>query len=102
MPVSSLAGRGVNPTAGSLLLTACHPDRRAASIHNPESVDWRVAPQESLIASPEFARSGKVVRRGLKGICEGAKVGDLTTLEDGASVEEVKKAVETMTASGGR
>lgn len=47
-------------------------------------------------------RSGKVMRRVLKGICEGAKMGDLTTLEDGASVEEVKKAVETMTGSGGK
>jgi len=34
------------------------------------------------------------MRRVLKGLCEGAKMGDLTTLEDGASVEEVKKAVE--------
>jgi propionyl-CoA synthetase len=47
-------------------------------------------------------RSGKVMRRVLKGICEGAKVGDLTTLEDGASVEEVKKAVDNMTGVGGR
>jgi len=29
-------------------------------------------------------------------------MGDLTTLEDGDSVEEVKKAVEIMTGSGGR
>jgi len=36
------------------------------------------------------------MRRVLKGLCEGAKMGDLTTLEDGASVEEVKKAVEIM------
>lgn len=41
-------------------------------------------------------RSGKVMRRVLKGICEGAKLGDLTTIEDGASVEEIRKAVETM------
>lgn len=41
-------------------------------------------------------RSGKVMRRVLKGIVEGAKIGDLTTLEDGASIEEVKRAVEQM------
>ena len=41
-------------------------------------------------------RSGKVMRRVLKGICEGAKLGDLTTIEDGASVEEIKKAVEAL------
>ena len=38
------------------------------------------------------------MRRVLKGLCEGAKMGDLTTLEDGASVEEVKKAVEQLAA----
>ncbi len=41
-------------------------------------------------------RSGKVMRRVLKGICEGAKLGDLTTIEDGASVDEIRKAVENM------
>ncbi len=41
-------------------------------------------------------RSGKVMRRVLKGIVEGAKIGDLTTLEDGASVDEVRRAVEML------
>jgi propionyl-CoA synthetase len=43
-------------------------------------------------------RSGKVMRRVLKGIVEGAKMGDLTTLEDGASVEEVQRAVDLLGA----
>jgi propionyl-CoA synthetase len=43
-------------------------------------------------------RSGKVMRRVLKGIVEGAKMGDLTTLEDGASVDEVQKAVDLLGA----
>ena len=47
-------------------------------------------------------RSGKVMRRVLKGLCEGAKMGDLTTLEDGASVEEVKKAVEQLGAKSSK
>jgi len=34
-------------------------------------------------------RSGKVRRRVLKWLCDGAKMGDLTTLEDGASVEQL-------------
>ncbi|OYD15000.1 acetate--CoA ligase [candidate division WOR-3 bacterium JGI_Cruoil_03_51_56] len=41
-------------------------------------------------------RSGKVMRRVLIGLCEGAKLGDLTTLEDGTSVDEIKRAVENM------
>jgi len=39
-------------------------------------------------------RSGKVMRRVLKAICEGAKLGDLSTIEDGASLDEIKRAVE--------
>ena len=39
-------------------------------------------------------RSGKVMRRVLKGLVEGLKMGDLTTLEDGASIEEVQRAVD--------
>jgi propionyl-CoA synthetase len=38
-------------------------------------------------------RSGKVMRRVLKAICEGAKLGDLSTIEDGASLDEIKRAV---------
>jgi len=38
-------------------------------------------------------RSGKIMRRVLKAVASGETVGDLTTLEDEASVEEVKAAV---------
>jgi len=41
-------------------------------------------------------RSGKIMRRLLKAIVGGATLGDVSTLEDGASVEEVKKAIEEM------
>jgi acetyl-CoA synthetase len=41
-------------------------------------------------------RSGKIMRRLLKAIVSGATLGDISTLEDGASVEEVKKALEEM------
>ncbi len=44
-------------------------------------------------------RSGKIMRRLLKAVVGGASLGDISTLEDGASVEEVKKALEEM---GGR
>ncbi len=39
-------------------------------------------------------RSGKIMRRVLKAVASGQSLGDLTTLEDEASVEEVKKAYE--------
>ncbi|MBI4331775.1 MAG: acetate--CoA ligase [Chloroflexi bacterium] len=41
-------------------------------------------------------RSGKIMRRVLKAIAMGVAVGDLSTLEDAASVDEVKKAYEEL------
>ncbi len=43
-------------------------------------------------------RSGKIMRRVLKAVVSGREVGDLTTLEDEASVEEVRKAYEEFKA----
>jgi len=41
-------------------------------------------------------RSGKIMRRVLKAVASSASIGDLTTLEDEASVEEVKRAFEEL------
>jgi acetyl-CoA synthetase len=41
-------------------------------------------------------RSGKIMRRLLKAVASEAPVGDVTTLEDGASVEEVKAAYDEL------
>jgi len=60
------------------------------------------------IATPEtiyFARllpktrSGKIMRRVIKAVAGGVSIGDLSTLEDGASVEEVRQAIETLQAA---
>ncbi len=47
-------------------------------------------------------RTGKIMRRVLRAVLEGGDVGDLTTLEDEASVEEVQRAVAELRASLGR
>ena len=39
-------------------------------------------------------RSGKIMRRVVKAVASGSKIGDITTLEDGASVDEVKRAID--------
>ena len=44
-------------------------------------------------------RSGKIMRRTLKAVLEGKPLGDLTTLEDVASIEEVKRAYELIRSS---
>lgn len=41
-------------------------------------------------------RSGKVMRRVLKALCEGKSLGDMSTLEDGATVDEIQKAISKM------
>ena len=41
-------------------------------------------------------RSGKIMRRVLRAVISGKELGDLSTLEDEASVEEVKKAVSQL------
>jgi propionyl-CoA synthetase len=48
-------------------------------------------------------RSGKVMRRVLRALCalcEEKALGDLSTIEDGSSVEEIKKALEEMGQTG--
>ena len=41
-------------------------------------------------------RSGKIMRRVIKAVAEGENMGDVSTIEDGASIEEVTKAVESI------
>ncbi len=41
-------------------------------------------------------RSGKVMRRVLRAICEEKALGDLSTIEDGASVDEVRRALDEL------
>ncbi|HEX6067939.1 MAG TPA: acetyl-coenzyme A synthetase, partial [Nitrososphaera sp.] len=41
-------------------------------------------------------RSGKIMRRLLKSIASGDRIGDITTLEDGAAIDEVKQAYDEL------
>ena len=48
-------------------------------------------------------RSGKVMRRVIKAVAEGMDIGDISTIEDGASVDEIVRALESFKAQlGGR
>ncbi len=49
-----------------------------------------------LVKKLPKTRSGKIMRRVLKAVAMEAPVGDVTTLEDGASVVEAKKAYEEL------
>jgi len=49
-----------------------------------------------FVESLPKTRSGKIMRRVLKAAAMGQSLGDLTTLEDEASIEELKKAYESL------
>ncbi|MEM2870735.1 MAG: acetate--CoA ligase [Thermoplasmata archaeon] len=57
------------------------------------------APQEiHFVPKLPKTRSGKIMRRILKALATGSGIGDVTTLEDATSVEEIKKTYEEMKA----
>jgi acetyl-CoA synthetase len=47
-------------------------------------------------------RSGKVMRRVLKAVANDKEVGDLTTLEDKSSVEEIIKVYQALKSAKGK
>jgi len=49
-----------------------------------------------LVSKLPKTRSGKIMRRLLKSIASGDKLGDITTVEDGAAIDEVKQAYEDL------
>jgi len=80
-------------------------DAASPSNHLSEELKGHVRKMIGPIATPEaiyFARllpktrSGKIMRRVIKAVAGGGSIGDLSTLEDGASVEEVRQAIETL------
>ena len=79
------------------------------SNHLSEELKQHVRKMIGPIATPEsiyFAqhlpktRSGKIMRRVIKAVASGGPIGDLSTLEDGASVEEVRQAIEALQLAG--
>jgi acetyl-CoA synthetase len=62
-----------------------------------KSVGPVATPEEIYFVSKlPKTRSGKIMRRILKAVATSASIGDLTTLEDESSVEEVKKVYEEL------
>ncbi|MEW6216626.1 MAG: acetate--CoA ligase [Candidatus Bipolaricaulota bacterium] len=57
-----------------------------------------IATPKALRVVPRLpkTRSGKVMRRVLKALCEGKTMGDLSTIEDGASVDEIRTALDEL------
>ena len=71
--------------------------RKEISTHLRQAVGPIATPDEIyFVESLPKTRSGKIIRRVLKAVASGQSLGDLTTLEDEASVEEVKRAYESL------
>jgi acetyl-CoA synthetase len=67
--------------------------KAALSDHVRESLGAFAAPKAVyLVRMLPKTRSGKIMRRVLRAVASGEAVGDVTTLEDEASVDEVKRA----------
>jgi acetyl-CoA synthetase len=71
--------------------------RAELSGHIRESVGAIATPKAVyLVRTLPKTRSGKIMRRVLRSVASGEPVGDVTTLEDEASVDEVKRAYEAL------
>ncbi len=80
--------QGIQPTEDLRKQLAQHIRTNIGPVAMPDEVHFA----ESLPKT----RSGKIMRRVLKAVASGQSVGDLTTLENEASVEEIKKAFQDL------
>jgi acetyl-CoA synthetase len=69
-------------------------DLRKEMINHIRSTVGPVATPEEIYFVNKLpkTRSGKIMRRLLKSIASGGQIGDITTLEDGAAIDEIKRA----------
>jgi len=80
--------KGASPSPDLRKEIAQHLRRVIGPIAAPDAVYF--------VDSLPKTRSGKIMRRLLKAVVSGQSLGDLTTLEDETSVDEVKKAYESL------
>ena len=102
---AAVAGKP-DPVKGEAIVAFVMLRRTASpSNHLSEELKQHVRKVIGPVATPEAiyfprslpkTRSGKIMRRVIKAVAAGGPIGDLSTLEDGASVEEVRQAIETL------
>jgi acetyl-CoA synthetase len=80
--------QGVEPTKELKKSIQQHVRKTLGPVATPDEIYF--------VAKLPKTRSGKIMRRVLKAVASGTNIGDLTTLEDGTSVDEVKKAFEEL------
>lgn len=71
-----------------------HVRKTIGAIATPDAVYFtRLLPKTS---------SGKIMRRVIKAVASQVEIGDISTLEDGASVAEVRGVIQTLLETEGR
>ena len=84
---------GTSPSASTKKELANHMKKMVGAIAVPKEIYF--------VAQLPKTRSGKIMRRVLKAVANNTSVGDLTTLEDEASVEEVIKSYQELKKAKG-
>jgi len=79
---------GVTPSASLKKELTSHLRRTIGPVAKPEEIYF--------VSKLPKTRSGKVLRRVLKAIATDSPIGDLTTLEDKASVEEIARSYQEL------
>ncbi len=82
---------GASPSPDLKKEIASHVRNVIGTIATPDEINF--------VQSLPKTRSGKIMRRVLKAVAAGQNLGDLTTLEDEGSVEEIRKAYEGLHGS---
>lgn len=83
--------QGNEPSSALQKQISTHLRRVIGPIATPDEIYF--------VESMPKTRSGKIIRRVLKAVASGQSIGDLTTLEDEASIDEVKRAYEKLQAA---
>jgi acetyl-CoA synthetase len=86
--VFAIPKQGVEPTPELKKSIKDHIRKTLGPVATPDEIYF--------VAKLPKTRSGKIMRRVLKAVASGTTIGDLTTLEDGTSVDEVKKAFDEL------
>ncbi len=92
--------KGEVPVAFVTLRSGFQPSEelRAELVKHIRTVIGPIATPDAIIIVNKLpkTRSGKIMRRILKAVLTGAPIGDVSTLEDDASVEDIKNTYEEM------
>lgn len=102
---AAVAGRP-DPVKGEAIVAFVMLRKTAnPSNHLSEELKQHVRKEIGPIATPDAiyfprllpkTRSGKIMRRVIKAVAAGGQIGDISTLEDDASVDEIQQAIETL------